>query len=88
MSDQLIMEKANVESIIENALSEPGAEVLFDKAELKKVIRKLDFHLVPLLFTLNMFSLLDRSNLGNAKLVGMTQDIDLSGNRYTWLGTV
>jgi len=81
------MEK-NPELTLENAPVESVAEDLFDKAELQKVIRKLDFRLVPLCFVLNMFSLLDRSNLGNAKLAGLTEDIDLAGNRYQWLGTM
>lgn len=52
------------------------------------VIRKLDYRLVPLVFFLYMLSVLDRSNLGNARLAGMEQDIDLTGFRYNWLGTI
>ena len=52
------------------------------------VIRKLDWHLLPLVFVLYSLSVLDRSNLGNAKLAGMTKDINLTGNRYNWLGTL
>lgn len=52
------------------------------------VIRKLDWRLIPLVFFLYMLSVLDRSNLGNAKLAGMEDDIDLSGFRYNWLGTI
>lgn len=29
---------------------------------------------------------IQRSNLGNARLVGLKDDIDLSGHRYEWLG--
>ncbi|KAF2757356.1 MFS transporter [Pseudovirgaria hyperparasitica] len=54
--------------------------------ELRRVIRKLDFYLLPLFFILYTFSVLDRSNLGNARLVGLPEDIDVSGNRYEWLG--
>jgi hypothetical protein len=57
-------------------------------AEESAVIRKLDWHLLPLVFVLYSLSVLDRSNLGNAKLAGMTKDINLTGNRYNWLGTL
>jgi hypothetical protein len=60
----------------------------FTKEEEEAVIRKLDWHLMPLIFTLYSISVLDRSNLGNAKVAGMSNDIDLSGNRYAWLGTI
>ncbi|KAH8894383.1 MFS general substrate transporter [Thozetella sp. PMI_491] len=59
----------------------------FSPDEVKRVIRKLDLHLMPLCFVLYTFSVLDRSNLGNAKLAGMEEDIDLSGDKYAWLGT-
>ncbi|QIW95209.1 hypothetical protein AMS68_000727 [Peltaster fructicola] len=57
-------------------------------AEEAAVIRKLDWRLLPMVFVLYTLAILDRSNLGNAKLAQMTDDIDLSGNRYNWLGTI
>lgn len=59
----------------------------YTKAEEDAVVRKLDWHLMPLIFVLYSLSVLDRSNLGNARISGMEDDIDLSGNRYDWLGT-
>ena len=56
-------------------------------AEEAAVIRKLDYRLLPLVFVLYSLSVLDRSNLGNAKLAGMAKDIDLSNYNYNWLGT-
>jgi sugar phosphate permease len=52
------------------------------------VIRKLDWRLLPIVFLLYSLAVLDRSNLGNARLAGMEDDIDLSGDRYNLLGTV
>lgn len=58
------------------------------EAEEAAVMRKLDRHLLPLIFVLYSLSVLDRSNLGNARLAGMEDDIDLSGNRYNTLSTI
>ena len=60
----------------------------FTPEEEKRVIRKLDWHIIPLIFLLYSLSILDRSNLGNARIAGMEDDINLTGNRYTWLATV
>lgn len=60
----------------------------FTVAEEEAVIRKLDWHIMPLIFVVYSISILDRSNLGNAKIAGMQDDIDISGNRYAWLGTI
>ena len=62
--------------------------VNFTKAEEDAVIRKLDWHLMPLIFVLYSLSVLDRSNLGNARIAGLEDDIDIGGNRYSWLGTI
>lgn len=53
-----------------------------------RVIRKLDWRLLPMVFVLYSLSVLDRSNLGNAKLAGLEDSIDLTGNHYQWLGTL
>lgn len=52
------------------------------------VIRRLDWHLMPFVFLLYMLAVLDRSNLGNARLAGMEDEINLTGWRYNWLGTI
>jgi hypothetical protein len=84
------IEKAEVdlkEEIDKGAVPE-GARMHYTKEEEAAVIRKLDWHLMPLIFVLYSLSVLDRSNLGNARIAGLTKDIDLEGRRYDWLGTV
>ncbi|KAK3071789.1 hypothetical protein LTR53_008027 [Teratosphaeriaceae sp. CCFEE 6253] len=58
------------------------------KEEERRVIRKLDRRLLPLVFILYSLSVLDRSNLGNARLAGLEDSIDLEGTHYQWLGTL
>ena len=72
---------------------EDGARIIapltdFTKEEEDEVIRSLDWHIMPLIFVLYSLSVLDRSNLGNARIAGMAKDINLGGTRYAWLGTV
>ncbi|KAL1970949.1 hypothetical protein VTN77DRAFT_2783 [Rasamsonia byssochlamydoides] len=67
-------------------MKKPGPS--FTTEEANRVYRKLDWNLMPLIFVLYSLSVLDRSNLGNARIAGMEDDIDLSGNRYAWLATV
>ncbi|KAI0470462.1 MFS general substrate transporter [Xylariaceae sp. FL0804] len=48
----------------------------------KKLVRKLDLHLVPLIMLLYTFSFLDRVNIGNARLYHMEEDLGLVGNQF------
>ncbi len=59
-----------------------------DPAAEKPLVRKMDFRIVPLVTALYILAFLDRSNIGNARIAGMTQDLDLCGNRYNWLLTI
>ncbi len=40
------------------------------------------------LLPLDMLAFLDRSNIGNAVIAGMTHDLHLVGDRYHWLLTI
>ncbi|KAJ2986923.1 hypothetical protein NUW58_g4803 [Xylaria curta] len=42
----------------------------------------LGAHVFPVLFVLYAFSALDRINISNARIQGLTEDLDLHGNRY------
>jgi hypothetical protein len=48
----------------------------------RALIRRLDLILLPPLTTLYLLSFLDRSNVGNARIEGLTTDIHMSGDQY------
>ncbi|CAM1509126.1 Fc.00g028650.m01.CDS01 [Cosmosporella sp. VM-42] len=48
----------------------------------KKLVRKLDLHIIPLVMALYLFSFLDRVNIGNARLYKLEEDLDLSSNKF------
>ncbi len=54
----------------------------------KKLLRKIDFKLIPWLCVLYLLSFLDRSAIGNAKLYGLQQDLHLTPTQYNICLTV
>ncbi|KAH7390305.1 MFS nicotinic acid transporter-like protein [Cadophora sp. MPI-SDFR-AT-0126] len=54
----------------------------------KALVRKLDFKLLPPLTLLYLLSFLDRSNVGNAKLEGLIDDLHFTGNEYLFTLTI
>ncbi|RMZ72021.1 family metal ion transporter [Pyrenophora seminiperda CCB06] len=54
----------------------------------KRVVRKLDKNMVPLLAVLYLLAFLDRSNIGNARIAGLDRDLKLSSSQYQWLLTI
>lgn len=53
-----------------------------DAVEAKKIIRRIDFRLIPLLALLYMLTFLDRVNIGNARLWNMERDLGMAGYDY------
>ncbi|KAJ1707707.1 MFS transporter [Aspergillus flavus] len=54
----------------------------FSAEQKKAVMRKVDIRLVPMLAVLYLISQIDRANIGNAKIEGLTEDLRLSGIQY------
>ncbi|SPB49928.1 unnamed protein product [Aspergillus niger] len=54
----------------------------------RKLLRKMDLRLMPMLTLLYLFSFLDRGNIGNARIEGMEEDLHLGGTQYNWALTV
>ncbi|TWU75896.1 hypothetical protein ED733_005900 [Metarhizium rileyi] len=48
----------------------------------RKLVRKLDVCLIPLIMGIYLFSFVDRVNLGNARLYGLEEDLGLSTSQF------
>ncbi|KAK3658394.1 hypothetical protein LTR56_001805 [Elasticomyces elasticus] len=48
----------------------------------RRILRKIDFRLVPVLSLLYLVAFIDRSNIGNAKIAGLSKDLNLTGLQY------
>jgi hypothetical protein len=48
----------------------------------KKLMTKIDFHVVPFLCILYLLAFLDRVNIANARSFGLSTDLKLTGNEY------
>lgn len=72
----------------------------FDEVTVKRLIRKIDLKLLPLLTVLYLLSFLDRTNIGNARLDTLEADLGMSGlmhnnvsdpdvlSSFTWSATL
>jgi ACS family pantothenate transporter-like MFS transporter len=54
----------------------------------KKLVRKLDFFILSFCCMMYFMNYLDRSNLTNAYVSGMEEDLGFAGNQLTVINTV
>ncbi|KAJ7634656.1 MFS general substrate transporter [Roridomyces roridus] len=62
-----------------------------DPKEEKRLVRKLDARILPIICLLYLFAFLDRGNLGNARLQGLPQDTlggDPTGHLFDWVNSI
>ncbi|KAI8137173.1 major facilitator superfamily domain-containing protein [Fennellomyces sp. T-0311] len=53
-----------------------------DDKEQRRLLRKIDLRIMPLVTIFYLCSFLDRINIGNAKIAGLTEDIDMLESDY------
>jgi hypothetical protein len=82
--DAVVDEKVRPEDSaqrIEKALASFD-DITIDAALDKRLTRKFDKHVVPWLFGLWLLAFIDRSNIGNARIDGLAEDLHLDANKF------
>jgi len=54
--------------------------------DIKKVVRKIDYRVVPILFLLYFLQYLDKNAINFANAYGLQKGTNLHGQDYSWLG--
>lgn len=60
-----------------------NSEIIYiDPAKERAVLKKFDKYLLPQAFLFILLNFLDRSNIGNARVMGLEKDLKLHGNQF------
>lgn len=68
------------------ALYKDGVGIATDADEVKKVLRKIDYRIIPILFVTYFLQYLDKNSLNFASVYGLKTGTHLVGQDYSWLG--
>jgi hypothetical protein len=63
-----------------------GRDIPINPAEAKRVLRKIDMRIVPVLFFTYMLQYLDKNSINFASVYGLQTGTGLKGQDYSWLG--
>ncbi|OCT51552.1 putative transporter [Cladophialophora carrionii] len=86
-SDKKVDTLAEIEAVdglktVEVGFAADQVLVDLDEKEKTRILRKIDYRLVPLLGVLYLLAFIDRGNIGNAKIAGLYEDLHLHGMQY------
>lgn len=59
-----------------------------DPAESKRVLRKIDLRLMPILWLLYLLQYLDKNGINYASAYGLQKGTNLHGDQYSWLASI
>lgn len=74
--------------LVESVSNEALDTNMFANIDEKKLIRRVDLRLLPLFIVLYLLSFLDRGNIGNARIEGLAEDLNLTGHQYNMCLTI
>jgi len=77
-----IMDSVKKQSIEQLEIAPDVNRPFIDPIAEKKLLRKVDLRILPPLTVLFLLAFLDRTNIGNAKIQGMTAELKMGGHDY------
>ena len=69
-------------------LYKQSGDALDSTGEAKKVLRKVDRRIVPILFLIYLLQYLDKNGINYASVYGLEKGTNLHGQDYSWLGSI
>ncbi|KAJ5809390.1 uncharacterized protein N7503_001608 [Penicillium pulvis] len=77
---------SDVDDNYEFFLQHRGLE--YTPEEEKRVLRKIDLHLIPILFFIYLLQYLDKNSINFASVYGLKTGTGLTGSDYSWLSSI
>ncbi|KAI0836203.1 putative allantoate permease [Hypoxylon sp. FL0890] len=59
-----------------------------DQDEARRILRRIDWRIMPLLFLIYTFNFMDKTILSSASVFGLREDTHLEGSNYSWISSV
>ena len=67
-------------------IAQQGTAILEDEVQRKRLLRKIDLTIAPLLAVVYFLQFLDKTTLSYTSVMGMRQEVGLHGQQYAYLG--
>lgn len=82
-SDEKPVNDRHDENVDSDGLKAEAVHILERDTNIEsRILRKLDYRIIPFLFGIWLCAFIDRSNIGNARVDGLTEDLHLRGTMF------
>lgn len=67
---------------------ENGEVIELTPEDERKLLRKIDWHIMPMLCIVYGLNYLDKTTVSYASIMGLKTDLNLVGQEYSWIGSM
>ncbi|KAI0893131.1 putative allantoate permease [Annulohypoxylon nitens] len=85
-STMISVEEAPVATVPSNTGDDGVGNI--DEKEARRILRRIDWRIMPLLFFIYALNFMDKTILSSAAVFGLRQDTHLKGSNYSWVSSV
>ncbi|CUM67124.1 uncharacterized protein PRCAT00004813001 [Priceomyces carsonii] len=82
-----LKEKSNATEVVSSNVQSPNELIDFSKEEERAVVRKIDLWVLPVMCLIFFTQYLDKQIVAYTVVVGLREDLGLSGSQYSWLAS-
>ncbi|KAI9878358.1 MAG: hypothetical protein M1830_001139 [Pleopsidium flavum] len=88
VSEKVLKHANDADEAMKAFAGHEGEVIQLDEATNKRLLRRIDMNLMPLLCVIYGLNYLDKTTLSYASVMGIKKDIKLVGDDYQWLGSM
>jgi len=86
ISEDVLKHSHDADEAMKAFTSHEGTVIEIDEATNKRLLRIIDWNLMPILCVVYGLNYLDKTTISYASVMGIQKDIGLVGDDYQWLG--
>src|SRR4051812_8243856 len=69
-------------------LTETGSVQALDEEKNRRLLRRIDFHIMPLIFLVYFLQYIDKSAISYASVTGLKMSAHLVGDQFNWVASI
>ncbi|KAL9616126.1 MAG: hypothetical protein Q9160_008970 [Pyrenula sp. 1 TL-2023] len=88
VDDAIVKHSYDADEAMKAFAGREGEVVHIDEATNRRLLRRIDWNMMPLMCIVYAMNYLDKTTLSYASIMGIKADISLVGDNYQWLGSM
>ncbi|KAK5138019.1 hypothetical protein LTR08_005816 [Meristemomyces frigidus] len=88
VSEDILKHSHDADEAMKAFASHQGQVIEIDEATNKRLLRRIDWNLIPVMCIVYGLNYLDKTTISYASIMGIKKDIGLVGDDYQWLGSM